>query len=408
MNSTVRVAEDLDLFAPDAVADPFPLYSRLRREAPVHLVPGTTFHLVSTWDLVVEATERVEDFSSNLRGILVRGEDGHPDRFGMDMDGLIEQVLATGDGKAHKAHRKFVLQALAGRIRLLDASSRQIAADLWATHAQGGRIDWAEAVANRMPPMILAKLLGMPDEDLPELMRAAYESVELLSGLVPPERFDYLINATFALTGYLETALHNTSPEEEGLFGVLAAAIAAGDVELNTALMILMQIVGAGAETTAGLIGTAARQLAVNRDLQDKVRSNPDLVDPLLDECLRIDPPLRGHYRVATKDTQLGGVDIPAESHLLLLWSSANRDETHYENPDQIDLGRPGIRQHLAFGKGAHFCVGSSLARMEATAAIKALLANTSSFALDPEVEPSWVPSVVVRRHDSLPLTYTT
>lgn len=373
----------------------------------MHRIPGTDFHLVSTWDLVEEAARRTEDFSSNLRGILVHGADGRPQRFSMDMDGQVEQVLATADGSAHAAHRKLVLRALGGRIRLLDGAAREISASLWAAHASEGRIDWAAAIANQLPPMILAKLLGTADEDLPELMRAAYDSVELLSGLVQQSRLDHLIKTTLDLTDYLERALRAAQPEAGALLGVLAAAVSSDELELGTAVMILLQIIGAGAETTAGLIGTAARHLAVDQELQDRLRRDPALVDPFLDECLRLDPPLRGHYRVATRDTQLGGVEIPAASHLLLLWSSANRDPARYDRPELIDLARPGIRQHLAFGKGVHFCVGSSLARIEATAAIELLLASTSSFGLDPQGMPSRVPSIVVRRHDSLPLAYT-
>jgi cytochrome P450 len=408
MNLPVTQAADVDLFAPDAVADPFPLYARLRETAPVYAVPGTTFHLVSTWDLVEEAAQRTTDFSSHLRGILRQGDDGLPERFPMDLDGAVEQVLATADGSAHKAHRRFVLQALARRIRLLEEAADEIVDDLWQSHAANGRVDWADAVANRLPPMILARLLGMPDEDLPRLLTAAYESVELLGGIVPAERMEYLVEATFALHGYLETTLQATDPAAEGLFGVLAGALASGDIELGTATMILMQLVGAGAETTAGLIGTAGRLLALHPDLQHELRSDPALIDPFLDECLRLDPPLRGHYRVATRDTVLGGVPIPTDSHLLLLWSSANRDPARYASPDSIDLTRPGVRQHLAFGKGVHFCVGSPLARLEATAAIRALLANTASFTLDPAAAPTWVPSIVVRRTVSLPLTFTT
>ncbi len=399
-------APNLDLFASDAIADPYPLYSRLREHAPIHQVPGTTFYLVSTADLVEEAVGRTDDFSSNLRAILVLGPDGRPGRFAMDLGGAIEQVLATADGSAHRAHRKFVLHALAKRIRVLETAADEIAAQLWADHAHEGRIDWGAAVANRLPPAILAKLLGMPDEEVPQLLTAAYESVELLGGLATPQRMEQLVSATFGLHDYLERTLNATDPGADGLFGVLATALDRGDIELGTATMILMQLVGAGAETTAGLIGTAARYLAQDPGLQDALRADAALIDPFLEECLRLDPPLRGHYRVATSDTELGGVTIPIGSHLLLLWSSANRDATRYDNPDRIDLARPGIRQHLAFGKGTHFCVGSSLARLEATAAVRTLLSNTNTFALNPNTPPVWVKSVVVRRAESLPLTF--
>jgi cytochrome P450 len=400
-------AADLDVFAAETVDDPYPLYARLREAAPVHNVPGTAFYLVSSWDLVTEASGRTGDFSSNLRGILVQDADGKPERFGMDMDGTVEQVLATADGADHKLHRKLVIQALARRIRALETTMDDLVRQCWDEHARDGRVDWTGAVADRLPPTVLARLLGIPDEDIPRLLKSAYESVELLGGLVPPERLDYLLGSTLELAGYLEAQLAAaTGNPGDGLLGVLGTAVADGEVESGTAVMMLMQLVGAGAETTAGLIGTAARQLAQRPGLQDQLRADPALIDPFLDECLRVEPPLRGHYRVITRDTELGGVRLPAGGHLLLLWSAANRDPGRYERPDEIDLTRSGIRQHLAFGKGLHFCVGSPLARLEATAAVRVLLERTRTFALDPAVPPRWVRSVVVRRHAALSLTY--
>ncbi|MGN6721386.1 MAG: cytochrome P450 [Marmoricola sp.] len=395
-----------DLFAAESIEDPYPLYTRLRNFAPVHTVPGTRFHLVSSWDLVVEAAERPEDFSSNLRGILLLSDDGQPERFTMDMDGEVEQVLATADGAAHKEHRKIVMQALARRIRALEDTMRELMAEFWQDSAVGGRIDWVNAVANRLPPSILARLLGIPDAELPMLLTSAYESVELLGGLVEKERLAYLLDSTFALITYLDGKVRSTTQAGDGLISVLGTSVAAEEIDAGTAVGILLQLIGAGAETTAGLIGTAARMLAEDPAQQQALRADPDLLDPFLDECLRLEPPLRGHYRTVARATTLGGEALREGDHLLLLWSAANRDETRYSDPDRVNLARTGIRQHLAFGKGVHFCVGSPLARLEATAAIRTLLDQTESFSVDPQVEPHWIQSIVVRRHAALSLTF--
>lgn len=405
--TAVADASSLDLFASESVEDPYPLYARLRESAPVYTVPGTRFHLVSSWDLVVEAAERTEDFSSNLRGILLLGDDGQPQRFTMDLDGDVSQVLATADGVDHRVQRKVVMQALAGRIRILEAAMEEMVEDFWRESAVDGRVDWVSGVANRLPPSILARLLGIPDSDLPMLLTSAYESVELLGGLVAPDRLTQLLDSTFALISYLDEQVRGaTHRPADGLIGVLGAAVVRDETDVSTAVAILLQVVGAGAETTAGLIGTAARKLAEDPELQDALRADPDLLDPFLDECLRLEPPLRGHYRTVQRQTTLGGQELRKGDHLLLLWSAANRDGGHYSSPDEVDLARPGIRQHLAFGKGVHFCVGSPLARMEATAAIRALLRHTAAFWLDPEVAPRWIQSIVVRRHAVLSLCF--
>lgn len=403
----IVLTTELDLFDRASIEDPYPLYRRLRETSPVHRVPGTDFFLVSTAELVEEAAARTEDFSSNLTHIMAMGPGGAPEPLNMDLEGALEHVLATADGAAHKLHRTFVLKALGRRIRLLESEMEPLTRQFWDEHAVDGRIEWTDAVADRLPPTILALLLGLPESEVPHLLRSAYESVELLGGVVPPERMDGLVTSTLTLVQYLEDALRLAVDEpRDGLLGVLAAAHARGEIEVSTAVLVLMQLVGAGAETTAGLIGTAARLLATRPDLFSRLQEDRSLIDPFLDECLRIESPLRGHYRVVTRDTRLGGVDLPARSHLLLLWGAANRDPARFPHPDEVDLDRAAVRQHLAFGKGTHFCVGSSLARFEATAAVRVLLDKTSSLQLDPTSPPRWVESVIVRRHARLPLTF--
>jgi len=128
-------------------------------------------------------------------------------------------------------------------------------------------------------------------------------------------------------------------------------------------------------------------------------------VPTFIEEALRYDPPFRGHYRVVTRDTELGGKQIPAGSHLLLAWPAANRDATVYDHPDQIRLDRPKPRHHVGFGWGIHLCVGAPLARVEAKVAIETLLARTRHFTVEHEQLPlRYHPSLVVRRLTALPL----
>lgn len=396
-----------DLFAPEHVEDPAPLFDQLRRTAPVFNVPGTRFHLVSTWDLVQDAVSRTEDFSSHLRSVVVQGSDGSPLAFDMDGGGTIEQVLATADDPTHKLHRSLVLQSLGKRIRALDEAVNAFTRDLWETHATDGRIDWVDAVADRLPLAMVAKLIGLPDADVPKLLDLAYDTTELLGGMVDAGRIETLVSASIELHAYLDTHLTRAlaSPGDD-LLGALATACNDGDLEPSTGVLILLQLVGAGGESTAGLIAASARRLASDASLQQHLRADPDLIDPFLDECLRLDSPFRGHYRVVTRDTELGGVALEAGSHLLLLWGAANRDPQRFPEPERLDVSRPGIRQHLAFGKGLHFCIGSSLARMEATAALRILLEETEHVELDPTEPPTWVPSIFVRRHRTLPLRF--
>jgi cytochrome P450 len=392
-----------DLFDPATVDDPYPFYAELRRHAPVYRVPGTDFFLVSTWDAVQEATARTDDFSSNLTAALVHQGDAIT-VFDMDTAGPAGHVLATADDPHHADQRKLVLPGLvAKRIRALEPFIEQTAHRLWADATPDGGIEWMSAMGDRLPMTLVAKLIGLPDEDVPRLVEWGYGSTELLGGVLAEGRLPVAVDAAIQLAGYLHGAFEAARRDPgDDLLGDLAAAVNGGDVESHVAVLILVQLVGAGGESTAGLIGNAARLLAAHPETQAAVRADSTLVPALLEETLRLESPFRGHHRHVIADTVLTGTDLPAGAHLMLLWGSANRDEAAFTEPDRVRLDRPNPRAHLAFGKGLHFCVGAALARTEARIALGTLLANTGWFDL---AEAQWLPSTMVRRHRRLRLT---
>jgi cytochrome P450 len=152
------------------------------------------------------------------------------------------------------------------------------------------------------------------------------------------------------------------------------------------------------------LIGSATWVLATRPDIQQQVRDQPELLGAFLEEVLRYEPPFRGHYRHVVRDTTLGGFELAADSRVLLLWGAANRDPTHFERSDEFRLDR-GIegKGHLTFGKGAHFCVGAALARLEAKIVLAHLLDRTSTIAACDIGR--WLPSLLVRRLERLELS---
>ncbi|MET8427487.1 cytochrome P450 [Nocardia sp. NPDC004860] len=395
----------LDLFDPAHLDDPYPLYRRLREQSPVYRIPGTDFYLVTSWDLVTEAVNRPAEFSSHLTGALLRQQGRPPATFDMDGGGQAIHVLATEDDPGHQTQRKLVQPLLAKRIRGLGTTAAELVDRLWAEQLHGDRIDWATGMADRLPLALVADIIGLPDADVPQLLTWAYDSTEMLGGVVEAERFGQLVTAATELAAHLHTrfAAAREDPGDD-LLGVLARACTAGDITDAVAVLILVQLVGAGGESTAGLIANAARLLATRPELQDELRREPALLPAFLDEALRLESPFRGHHRHVTIDTALGGTEIPADSHVLLLWGAANRDPARFEHPDAIDLDRRSGANNLAFGRGIHFCIGSALAKLEATAALTALLDRTAGFTLVEDAPPQWFPSIFVRRHRNLPL----
>ncbi|BBX58622.1 hypothetical protein MSHO_39670 [Mycobacterium shottsii] len=158
----------------------------------------------------------------------------------------------------------------------------------------------------------------------------------------------------------------------------------------------------AGGESTASLLGSAAWILATRPDIQQQERDNPQLLGAFVEETLRYEAPFRGHYRHVRNDTMLGGLDLPADSHLLLMWGAANRDPVQFDAPEEFRLDRRGGKGHISFGKGAHFCVGAALERLEAQIVLRLLLERTT--VIEAADVGRWLPSMLVRRLENLEL----
>jgi cytochrome P450 len=394
------------LLETDHVEDPYPFFAQLRREAPVWEVAKSGVFWASTWSAVEDALARPADFSSNLTALLIRSERGDFERFDMTSVGTALDVLATADDPQHARERSLVQPQLkASRLAELAPWIAERVREALDEIAGSPRFEWTDALANRLPMQVVARLLGLPPADAPRLVRWAFEGTELLSGLGGVSRMAELGQSAAANAAYLSDQIRiaRTRSGDDLLCALLRAA-EAGEISESVVTPMLVQLTGAGGESTASLIGNAARVLAERPGLQAELRANPRLVDPFVEEVLRLESPFKGHYRVATRAAELGGVALAKGTPVLLLWASANRDEAVFERPERLDLARPRATAHLAFGRGLHFCVGAALARLEATSSLRALLARTRSFTLDPDDPPRWTPSLFVRRHSRLPL----
>ena len=386
------------------IADPYPFYRRLRAEAPVWQVPGTPVFAVSSFDLVAEATGRVEDFSSNLRCLLYRGDDGLPCRLAFG-DGS-GQVLATADPPAHAVHRSTIFPELvAKRMSALESDVVDLANGCVVEALDGGTVEFMNVIGNIVPITMISRLIGFHDSDLGQLLRAAFDSTELLGSTLSLDELNVLIARSGEVQSYIATqvAMAMTEPSED-LLGTVARGLRDGVFDEFGALALLQTLLSAGGESTTSLLGNSMRILAEDQDLQQHLRDNPEQIPTFVEEALRLEAPFRFHMRYVPEDTDLGGVDIPADSTVLLLWGSANRDAAEFERPDEVDLQRPVPRHHVAFGRGIHHCVGAPLARMEARIVLTALLERTSTITLDSGHSPQWVNSLMVRRHQQLPL----
>ena len=397
------------LLSDDVVADPRPLYDTLRRRAPVWHLPGQDSYLVSDPALIREVVGRPREFSSNLVSLLHRDASGCPVAFPVAPFGDPIHVLATADPPVHTRHRKLLQPHLnAAAVAQLEPTLRQVVDAQVAPMLTAGRADIVASLSDPLPAAAICYLIGLSPDDAARLVPLVAGMSPLLDGVTDPDGMSRAVMATLALIDYVQTRLDSVpnrpSTDRSGLLVVLVDAIDSGVLSADEARNILVQLFSAGTETTSSLIANAIETLARQSDLQDRLRQHPEEIPEVLETILRDDGPFQFHYRWTTTDTILGGMRIPANSRVLLLWAAANRPSPRDSGNVSQDLDAAGPGSHYAFGRGLHFCIGAPLARIESRIAIERLLAQTSRFSLDPDHPPVRRRSIFLRRHAGLPV----
>lgn len=396
------------LLDPSLIDEPVALYAHLVASEPVWRVPGTSVVVVSSFAAVDEALRRPEDFSSNIRSILHRDGSGAPATIPFGDASL--DVLATADPPVHTVHRRAVFPELvARRMTELRPAIEHLAderLDLLLGVGSGESAEFMDAVGNAIPIRVISRLIGFADEDPETLLAAAFDSTAMLAGTEPLDEVMACMARTSEIFEWLGRQLDSAigTGQAEGILAVVAAAVAEGTIDRDAGLVMMHTLLSAGGESTASLLGSAVHLLAARADLQAAVRQDPDLLDPFIEETLRLESPFRHHLRHVPHATALAGVEIPAGATLLLMWAAANRDPAAFDRPDEFLLDRSAPRHHLGFGRGVHFCVGAPLARLEAHAVLGRLLERTDHFELDPRRPPTRVRSLMIRRFATLDL----
>jgi cytochrome P450 family 144 len=396
----------IDPFAPDALEDPYGLYGALRDGDPVHRIPESDLWMISRYADLVEAAAKPDVFSSHISAVIYAGQGPTPAVLQADPDAIgAVDVLATADPPDHTQQRKLMNRTFRhDRIAELEQLARDFIEPALDRALGDGSVDWMEAAAVPLPITIIAKVLGMPSSDLEDLRRRGDAGVDLLSGVASIERMMECWQEMTGFLAYLRERL--MAPEPGSVTAEIAAAVQNGGFNEREGVSLLLQLVIAGSESTASLIGSATLMLAEDESLQKELRASPERITTFIEEALRLESPFRGHFRITTKETTIGGVTLPEGSRVMLMWGSANRDPSAFPDPERMDLDRDHPKAHVGFGSGIHFCLGAPLARMETRVVLERLLARTSGFtAAGPSDGARYVPSLFVRRLAALPLT---
>lgn len=338
--------------------DPYPVYRRLREEQPVYYNHEHDFWAISRYEDVVEGLQRPDLFTSTREA----GRDGSQ----------AMPMMITQDPPQHDVLRALVNKAFTPRrIAALEPRIRGIARELVDDFADRGDCELFGAFAGPLPTTVIAALLGVPLEDRKMFKE---KSTKLVSGAGPVGDREAQ-GAAAELAAYLGRVIESKRrrPADDLLSGLLEAELDGRRLTTAELLGFAVLLLVAGNETTTNLICNGLVLLERYPEARARLLADPSLLPTAIEEFLRFDPPVQGLERRLARDHELRGCRLPAGARAFLLLASANRDERAIDAPDRFELGRRPNR-HLSFGWATHFCLGASLARLEARVAFEELL----------------------------------
>jgi cytochrome P450 len=415
-----------DPFSDAHRSDPFPAYAELRRRAPVYRVERTGAYAVSRYDDVAFVLRHPELFSSNaMQTTLMNREltgQGTPGvgmapadavRIGEILqtlpvpiaDVLASRFLIAADPPVHGRMRGLVNRGFTPRrIADLEPRIREIARASLDAVGEKPELELVRELNIPLPVTVIAELLGVEPERTEDFKRWSDAAVSGSTGAAGALRPVAVLEAFGELSRYITGVIEarRAAPRDDLISTLTRAENGEAALKPIDVVMFTLLLLVAGNETTTNLLGNTMLTLTEHPEQLERVRRNPALVPSLVEEALRYCGPIQFLYRQATQDVEIAGVRIPAGSLVMPLLGSANRDERQFEDAERFDISR-NAQGHLAFGLGIHFCLGASLARLEARVALEELLARFGRFErAEPHVE--YVDSFLVRGPTRLPL----
>ena len=394
------------LLNPAVLADPYPLYRRLRTESPVHWDPYLHAWIVTRYD---DACTVFRRFSAHC----APGPE-YFDALGVPEVGPLARVMVKQmlflDASAHTRLRRLAGPAFqTSRVNTLRPHIQAIADRLIDDILAGGSdtMDLLADFAEPLPAMVTTELLGVPVEHHAELKEWSVTFAEVLGNFQHnPDRLTGALVAVENLSAYFENAIaEQRRHPREGLLGDLLSAEVDGDrlTDEEIAANCIITMVG-GLETTTNLIGNGMLTLLRNPQEMYRLRAEPDAMPAAVEELLRYETPSQHTARIAPDDVVLGGKQIRSGQTVIVVMAAGNRDPDRFPDPDRLNIERLDNR-HLAFGWAAHFCFGAPLARLEAAISFGSLLRRFPDLWLTGE-PLVWRENLGLRGLTSLPLSF--
>jgi cytochrome P450 len=374
----------LQLFKPKSPDDPYPLYHELRALAPLHRSA-----------LGVSFATRFDDCAHILRD---------PTFVKFPVLGIRSTSMLSANPPEHTRLRGLVSKAFTARTveALRPGIERRVKSLLDAVDSQTA-VDFMTSVGFPLPISVIGELLGVPPEDRAQFHGLVRDSTANLEfGATPDDRARADRARAIIDAYFVELFAERRARPVDDLISALIGARDAGDrLSEDELLSTVVLIFAAGFETTTNLLGNGVAALLAHPHLWPRLRQHPDLVTAFVEETLRYDASIQVQGRQATVDVELSGTAVAAGEAVTTFLGAANRDPARFDQPDRFDVDRPN-NQHLSFGRGIHFCIGASLARLEAHLAFRALLERFGR--IEAAGPPQRRPGLTFRGFTSLPV----
>ena len=407
---------DRDFFTdPEILQDPLPYYRALHKRGPLVREPHKGVFMLSTIDEILKVYTDHEHFSAIVGPLgplidLPKPADG--ESWGAVIERRRREIpmgdqITSLDPPEHTRHRALIGRFFTPkRLKENEAFMWTLADGLIDELADRGKVEFCRAYARPFTLLVIADLLGVPRDDH-KTFRGWLGGER---GTVGDPEGRHVGDQVFAnlhpyFFRYIEE--RRAAPRDDVMSGLASARFRDGELpEVMDLVRLATILFAAGQETTSRLLCAGMRFLCEQPALAEELRRDPGAIPNFVEECLRLESPIKGSFRLALHDTSLAGVHIPAGSIVMAMIGAANRDPRVFEDPDRFDARRTNAWRNIAFGHGEHFCPGASLARTEARISFERLLARLEYFGLVDPSALSYAETFIIRGLNDLPVRF--
>jgi cytochrome P450 len=394
-----------DPAAPEVRRNPFPVYSQLQDDDPVHWSESLRSWVLTRYDDVrqvamsdVMSPDRLRPFYAQLKGerreILA------------EVMRYLSLWMVFRDPPEHTRLRRLVGTAFTPRsIEALADPVGRVVDQLLDALPRNQSVDWAQQVAMPLPAYVILDLLGIPHQSYADLKAWSDELRAFVgSSRADPDRYNRARHGATQLAGFFREviAARRAAPGEDFVSRMITARDEQGSLSEDELVATCMLVLFAGHETTTHLLSNSANALLDHPDQLQRLRDNPALINPAVEEFLRYDGPSNAITRVVSADHEIGGKLLRSGDRVFAMVNAANRDPRRFDNPQGLDIARQNNR-HLTFGFGLHFCLGAPLARLEAQLCFAGLIRRFGKIERAAG-ETEWIDSLAMRGLSRLPV----